>query len=185
MWQWSDDPFTPPNCWSGDSDDYGDSADFGGAFASGEEYYDGKDEEGSDNGNDQSTSADGAATCTENCRMDYDYSGATVLGEFQRSYNGGPSCSDPLQSICVPCIWGNCRVQPEITMEAKALSNPGNCSNLCLEEPACNFAFFWRDQGKCYLLKEAYGFSKTWIGVTHQASRPPCGRLLRLNYVAV
>ena len=84
----------------------------------------------------------GAATCTENCRMDYDYSGATVLGEFQRSYNGGPSCSDPLQSICVPCIWGNCRVQPEITMEAKALSNPGNCSNLCLEEPACNFAFF-------------------------------------------
>ena len=25
VWQWSDDPFTPPNCWSGDGDDYGDS----------------------------------------------------------------------------------------------------------------------------------------------------------------
>ena len=25
VWQWSDDPMTPPNCWSGASDDYGDS----------------------------------------------------------------------------------------------------------------------------------------------------------------
>eukprot|EP01052_Picozoa_sp_SAG31_P002526 SAG31_NODE_90_length_26410_cov_175.663981_3_plen_385_part_00 len=25
VWQWSDDPKTPPNCWSGDSNDYGDS----------------------------------------------------------------------------------------------------------------------------------------------------------------
>jgi hypothetical protein len=25
VWQWSDDPLTPPNCWTGDSDDYGDS----------------------------------------------------------------------------------------------------------------------------------------------------------------
>ena len=25
VWQWSDDPMTPPNCWSGNSQDYGDS----------------------------------------------------------------------------------------------------------------------------------------------------------------
>jgi hypothetical protein len=25
VWQWSDDPMTPPNCWSGNSNDYGDS----------------------------------------------------------------------------------------------------------------------------------------------------------------
>ena len=25
VWQWSDDPMTPPNCWRGNSSDYGDS----------------------------------------------------------------------------------------------------------------------------------------------------------------
>jgi hypothetical protein len=42
-------------------DDYGDSADFGGAFASAEEYYDGEDEEGSDNGDDHGASGDASA----------------------------------------------------------------------------------------------------------------------------
>jgi len=74
-------------------------------------------------------------------------------------FTGGSGCRGG-RSICTCNIFGN----NVIRRENVARADPGVCATACQAEQECEFAFYRRNSGECYLMRSCTSLVTTWVG---------------------